>query len=203
VVHLGSRLGLSRRFFIDGTRVDRCAGAFRIDFARSGLLGSTGSILTRRSHSLGIVGSYVGSLLMYLFFFWSGPRFVQPIVRSRLVSADKMLAIEHWVKSFGAPGVFLARLLPVFRHLISIPAGIFRMSFQRFSLATILGSALWCTVLSVWGAKILGTHSELLNSPETMMAGVKKEMLGFVLLILGVAVLYAFVSVYRQRHAKK
>ena len=39
------------------------------------------------------------------------------------------------------------RLLPVIRHVISIPAGIIRMNFATFSVMTLAGSALWCSVL--------------------------------------------------------
>ena len=49
------------------------------------------------------------------------------------------------------PNLFFARLLPVVRHLVSLPAGAARMPFARFSLSTLLGSFLWCTVLSWFG----------------------------------------------------
>jgi membrane protein DedA with SNARE-associated domain len=51
-------------------------------------------------------------------------------------------------------GVFFARLLPVIRHLISIPAGLIRMGFLKFSILTIIGSAIWCWVLAVLGQKV-------------------------------------------------
>ena len=44
-------------------------------------------------------------------------------------------------------GVFIARLLPVVRHLIGIPAGILRMDFWVYSLFTLLGSGIWCAIL--------------------------------------------------------
>ena len=42
-------------------------------------------------------------------------------------------------------------MLPVVRHLIGIPAGIVRMDFLKFSLFTLLGSTIWCTVLAAVG----------------------------------------------------
>jgi len=45
---------------------------------------------------------------------------------------------------------FLGRLIPVIRHLISIPAGIFKMHFWYFVVITALGAALWCTILSIF-----------------------------------------------------
>jgi membrane protein DedA with SNARE-associated domain len=51
-------------------------------------------------------------------------------------------------------GIFISRLLPVVRHLIGIPAGIVRMSYLQFSLFTLLGSGLWCSVLCWLGVKV-------------------------------------------------
>jgi membrane protein DedA with SNARE-associated domain len=59
-------------------------------------------------------------------------------------------------------GIFISRLLPVVRHLIGIPAGIVRMSYLQFSLFTLLGSGLWCSVLCYVGIKA-GQDSQLMN----------------------------------------
>ncbi len=69
---------------------------------------------------------------------------------------------ERWCTHHGAPGVFLSRLLPVIRHLIGIPAGILRMDFRRYALATLAGSLLWCSVLA-WLGRAVGQHPELLE----------------------------------------
>ena len=50
-------------------------------------------------------------------------------------------------------GIFISRLLPVVRHLIGIPAGIVRMNYLKFSIYTLLGSAVWCSVLCYVGVK--------------------------------------------------
>ena len=50
-------------------------------------------------------------------------------------------------------GIFISRLLPVVRHLIGIPAGIVRMDYLKFSLFTLLGSGIWCSVLCYVGIK--------------------------------------------------
>ncbi|MDD2487366.1 MAG: DedA family protein [Candidatus Gracilibacteria bacterium] len=46
---------------------------------------------------------------------------------------------------------FVGRLIPVIRHVISIPAGIFKMNFPIFTFITALGAGLWCTVLTLFG----------------------------------------------------
>jgi len=50
--------------------------------------------------------------------------------------------------------VFVARLLPVTRHLVGIPAGIARMNYWQFTAFTLLGSAIWCAVLCWLGVTI-------------------------------------------------
>ena len=163
-------------------------------WAAQGQLSFTG-VLT-----CGILGNLLGALLMYGFFYWTRERFLHQLLRWRLIKESQLISIESWVRDFGAPGVFFARLLPGFRQLVSIPAGMFRMKPRNFALASFLGSTVWCSVLVFWGKKILGSHPELLNSPEDMMNVVRKEMFGFVLLIVGVALLYAFAAWYRVRH---
>jgi membrane protein DedA with SNARE-associated domain len=88
---------------------------------------------------------------------------------------------------YGSPGVFFSRLLPVIRHLIGIPTGVLRMDFRFYSVATLAGSLLWCSVLA-WFGMTLGQHPELL-------AG---SLHRFFLLVLAVAAVlaalyYAFV----------
>ena len=68
-----------------------------------------------------------------------------------LVSAEKIEGAERWSSHYGAMGIFISRLLPVVRHLIGIPAGIIRMSYLQFSIFTILGAAVWCSVLELRG----------------------------------------------------
>jgi membrane protein DedA with SNARE-associated domain len=66
----------------------------------------------------------------------------------------KVERAERFMHRYEGGGIFFARLLPVIRHLISIPAGIIRMGFVKFSVLTVVGSALWCWVLAVLGQKV-------------------------------------------------
>ena len=59
----------------------------------------------------------------------------------------KVEQAERWSAAFGSFGIFASRLLPVVRHLIGIPAGIVRLNYVKFSIFTLIGSALWCYVL--------------------------------------------------------
>lgn len=63
---------------------------------------------------------------------------------------------------FSMFGIFAARLLPVVRHLIGIPAGVVRMNFWIFSLYTVIGSAIWTAVLCWLGVK-MGRDEQLMK----------------------------------------
>src|SRR5215467_9772837 len=113
--------------------------------AAQGNLSFTGVI------AAGTLGSYLGAAITY----WVSRLVGRPIIlrfgRYFFVSPEKLERAEIWLARYEAGGVFFARLLPVIRHLISIPAGIVRMNFTTFSLMTFLGSALWCGVLAWLG----------------------------------------------------
>jgi membrane protein DedA with SNARE-associated domain len=79
------------------------------------------------------------------------------------------------MQRYGVGGVFFARLLPVIRHLISIPAGIARMSFGVFSLVTVLGAFSWCSILAWFGTRITAAHPDLMNDPEALVRMMKQE----------------------------
>lgn len=101
----------------------------------------------------GTIGSWIGAAIMY----WASRIAGRPLAmrygKFFLVSPQKIEAAERWAEKFGSFGVFFSRLLPVVRHLIGIPAGIVRLPFGKYSLYTILGSALWCSVLAWLGIK--------------------------------------------------
>jgi membrane protein DedA with SNARE-associated domain len=97
---------------------------------------------------------------------------------------------EHWLSRYEAGGVFFARLLPVVRHLISIPAGIVRMNFKVFSVVTIVGSAIWCWILAWLGAKAYHIEPELLEDPEAMVRFIRGQSSGILLLVMFFAALY-------------
>ncbi len=78
------------------------------------------------------------------------------------VAAGKIALAEAWSAHYGWAGVFFSRLLPVIRHLIGIPAGILRMDFRWYALATLGGSFVWTSVLA-WLGMTVGAHPELLK----------------------------------------
>jgi membrane protein DedA with SNARE-associated domain len=151
----------------------------------------------------GTVGSYVGSAASYWIAQWLGAPLLKKYGKYVLVSEQKFHMAESWVAQYGLGGVFIARLLPVVRHLISIPAGIFRMNFVKFSIVTIVGAGLWCWVLAWFGKEAIGARPELLNSPEEMARVIKDQLKWFVVAIGVIAVLYLTVVYFKKKNAAK
>jgi membrane protein DedA with SNARE-associated domain len=141
----------------------------------------------------GTVGSVLGAGLMY----WVSRVVGRPlIVRFGIyagITEAKLVRAERWLARYEAGGVFFARLLPVVRHLIGIPAGIVRMPIGTYLLVTTAGSALWCTVLALFGARVIGDQPQLLNDPGQMIAVLKMRAWWFVGLVLLLCALYVLV----------
>ncbi len=147
----------------------------------------------------GTLGSYIGSILNFWFFRWLGRPLLDRYGKYVLLPQDKIELAHRWAIAFGPPGIFIARLLPVIRHLISIPAGILRMSFAAFSLATLSGAALWCAVLCWFGQSVLGAHPELIESPEGMVAAIKSQLHWFVLVAVLLAAAYGALTWMKRK----
>lgn len=151
--------------------------------------------------AMGTLGSYVGSVANYFVFKWIGLPAAKKYGRFVLLPPEKLETAEQWVRSYGAPGVFLARLLPVIRHLISIPAGVLEMPFRAFSVATVAGAGLWCFILAWFGQEVLGARPDLLDSPEAMISAMKAKLIFFVAAAALFAVLYLCFVLVKKRSA--
>ena len=117
----------------------------------------------------GTAGSYVGSALSYWISLWIGRPLVLRYGRYFLLGEDKIARAEIWLQRYEAGGIFFARLLPVIRHLISIPAGLIRMNFAVFSAVTVAGAAIWCGVLAYLGDRLY--HASTGPDPEARGVG--------------------------------
>lgn len=138
----------------------------------------------------GTFGSYLGAAITY----WVSRLIGRPLImkygRFFFISPKKLEQAEYWLARYEAGGIFFARLLPVVRHLISIPAGIVRINFKVFSLATIAGSGIWCWILTWLGAKAYAMQPDLLSDPEKMVHFIKSQSHWIVLIVVLFAALY-------------
>jgi membrane protein DedA with SNARE-associated domain len=141
----------------------------------------------------GTAGSWFGSAVSYWVSLWIGRPLVMRYGKYLLMPARKIELAEGWAQRNGLKGVFVARLLPVVRHLISIPAGILRMRFVPFSIVTTVGAGIWCYILAWWGMKVLGDEPKLIEDPEAMVGVIKDKMLWFIgaIVVLGILFMVA------------
>ena len=148
------------------------------------------------------LGSWAGSALSY----WIALKVGRPLVERHgkyvLLSHQKIKAADHWFAAYGAGGIFVARLLPGIRHVISIPAGLFEMNFRTFSIMTVIGAGLFNGALAWFGLKVLGDQPALMNDPTALIAVLKTKshwLIGFALVV---AALYALM-IWMQKRAKR
>ncbi len=99
----------------------------------------------------GTIGYLVGSLLGWWIGAAAGRPFLEKHGRWFHLSAAKLDKAEAWFDRWDDWAVFLGRVTPVARSFISIPAGVFRMPLGRYTLLTLIGSALWCFPLAAIG----------------------------------------------------
>lgn len=150
----------------------------------------------------GTLGSYLGSAISYLVALAVGRPLINRYGRYFFMGEDKLARAEIWLARYHAGGIFFARLLPVIRHLISIPAGIVRMNFAVFSVMTIVGSAIWCTVLAFLGDRAFRVQPDLLQSPEKLTHFIKHDSLAIVASVAVLAVLYFLMLALSSRKAR-
>jgi membrane protein DedA with SNARE-associated domain len=140
----------------------------------------------------GTFGSWMGAAISYWVSLWLGRVVILKWGRLFLLSETKLVRAEHWLHRYEAGGIFFARLLPVIRHLISIPAGIIRMNFATFSIVTVAGSALWCGVLAWFGQTAI-TPEMLSQDPAAMAAALKAKSHVIVAAVMALCFLYFVV----------
>jgi membrane protein DedA with SNARE-associated domain len=107
----------------------------------------------------GTLGSVIGALVNYALALFVGEPLLRKYGKYVLVSARSLDRTEAFFRRHGEISTLIGRLLPVVRHLISIPAGVSRMNLGRFMFFTALGAGLWCAILTYLGW-IIGRHGE-------------------------------------------
>jgi membrane protein DedA with SNARE-associated domain len=136
------------------------------------------------------LGAYLGAAVMYWLSLWLGRPLVVRFGRFILFPPKKLEEAEHWLARYEAGGIFFARLLPGVRHLISIPAGIVRMRFTVFSVMTLIGSGISCTILAYLGIRAQRVAPDLLKDPEALVRFIRGQSKWLILVVLAFAALY-------------
>jgi membrane protein DedA with SNARE-associated domain len=113
----------------------------------AGYLVSQGSMSFVAAVLVGAFANLVGSWIAWA----AGAYGVDAVLMRTEHNRRRVDQAHRWFERYGSPAVFFARLLPVVRTFISLPAGVARMPLGRFSVLTFVGSLLWCTLLVAIG----------------------------------------------------
>ena len=135
------------------------------------------------------LGAIIGALVNYGLARYLGRPLVYRFAESRighmcLIDSAKVENAERYFDEHGAVGTFFGRLVPAVRQLISIPAGLARMSLGRFLLYTTLGATIWNSILAGMGWYIGHYYSGQLEEKVAQYSGELK----IAMLVLGAAV---------------
>lgn len=160
----------------------------------AGFLASQGEMSFMAIALAGTAGSAAGAG----FWFWVGRRIDADRLRDWVgrhgawlaMTPDDLDRAEQWFRRRGALSVFIGRLVPVVRTLISVPAGVARMSPFRFAIYTLLGTGIWTTALAA-GGWLLGQRFRAIE-----------QYLGIITwVVIGLALIVYLVRVVRIKSA--
>lgn len=144
----------------------------------------------------GALGSLLGQLPLYYLGRWVGEdkliAWADRYGKWLTVSGAEVKKADDWFDRHGHKAVFLARLVPGLRSLISIPAGLSEMRLPTFMLYSALGTALWALLLAALGG-LLGENYGLVDTYLGPVA----------LVVLGALLIFAVVWIVRRRSRSK
>lgn len=138
----------------------------------------------------GFSGSMLGAWINYLLAMSLGRKFLYAYGHYLFMKPETLDKMETFFRKHGAVSTFTGRLIPGIRQLISIPAGLSKMSFLLFSIYTFLGAASWSTVLVFLGY-FLGENEGLI-----------KEYL-HELVYVSLALVALIIAMYSYLHKRK
>lgn len=100
---------------------------------------------------LGALGATIGTTVIYLVALKLGRTILLRYLRFVKISEKKLERVEIWFEKYGDKAVFLGRMIPVMREMISVPAGLLKMKIPKFILYTFAGSLVWATATILAG----------------------------------------------------
>jgi membrane protein DedA with SNARE-associated domain len=115
---------------------------FNVALGKYSLLAATGA---------GVAGNVVGSWVAYAVGYYGRLELLERHGRKLHISPRQLALSDRWFERYGSAMVLVARMLPLIRAFISLPAGVARMSFWRFTVLTAAGSVPWCLGLAYLG----------------------------------------------------
>ena len=104
--------------------------------------------------AVGSVANLVGSWIAYAVGYYGRIELLEKHGRALHVKPSHLAWADRWFERYGAPAVFFSRMLPIIRTFISLPAGVARMPFWKFSVLTLAGCVPWIFMLTFIGKQV-------------------------------------------------
>jgi membrane protein DedA with SNARE-associated domain len=114
--------------------------------------------------AVGVLGNLVGSWIAYGIGYYGRVEWLQTHGRRIHITPERLEWADRWFERYGAPTVFFTRMLPIIRTFISLPAGVARMPFWRFTVLTLLGCIPWVLLLTFIGKQAGANWSHWKNN---------------------------------------
>lgn len=160
----------------------------------AGLAASRGLMNVYILNFVGIAGNIAGAVFSYYLALKVGNPVLLKIGKYFFVKEETILKIEKYFNNHGPISVFIGRLLPGFRHFISLPAGLAKMDIKLFFIYTTLGSAIWTSILTFLGFTI-GENQQLIEE------NLKELVIGVGIFCLVIVVIYIAVKKRKNPHS--
>jgi membrane protein DedA with SNARE-associated domain len=112
----------------------------------------------------GTVGNLVGSWIAYAVGYFGRLELLERHGRALHVNPAHLAWADRWFERYGSAAVFFSRMLPIIRTFISLPAGVARMPFWRFSVLTFAGALPWVFALTLIGREVGANWESWKNS---------------------------------------
>jgi len=100
---------------------------------------------------LGALGATIGTSAIYFIALKLGRVVLLRYLKLFKISEKKLERVEIWFEKYGDKAVFLGRMVPVMREMISVPAGLLQMRIPKFILYTFAGSLIWSSATILAG----------------------------------------------------
>jgi membrane protein DedA with SNARE-associated domain len=104
--------------------------------------------------AVGSVGNVVGSWVAYAAGYYGRIELLEKHAKWFHIKPSHLAWADRWFERYGAAAVFFSRMLPIIRTFISLPAGVARMPFWKFSLLTLAGCVPWIFMLAFIGREV-------------------------------------------------
>ncbi|MBI4826062.1 MAG: DedA family protein [Nitrospirae bacterium] len=140
----------------------------------------------------GTAGSLVGAYANYFASHYLGRPLLLKYGKYVWITEEKFAKVEKYFHEHGEISTFIGRLLPVVRHLISLPAGLAGMNHFKFTLYTLMGAGIWVTILTFIGYFLGANQDLIMQYSHQALAGV---------VIVSAVIIYFYIRSHKKKSA--